>query len=118
VVERRHQRKKQDSIEREKEKTELGGGSPCEGRGPEVAVAVQEHVVRPIPAEPDWIRVGESGAIHEPLSGHDRGSLHRQRWQAVFRSNSAALEVGQREYREADEGGESHRETPRDMEGG
>jgi len=31
-----------DSLERQKEKTELGGGCPGEGRAPEVDLAVQE----------------------------------------------------------------------------
>jgi hypothetical protein len=43
LVERRHQRKEKDRQEREKEKTELGGGFPGEGRAPDVEAAVQEN---------------------------------------------------------------------------
>jgi len=45
MVERRHQRKKKDGKEREKEKTALGEGCPGEGRAPEVDPAVQERNV-------------------------------------------------------------------------
>ena len=45
VVERRHQKMKKDGREREKEKTELGGGCPGEGRAAEVDPAVQEKDV-------------------------------------------------------------------------
>jgi len=51
-MERRHQRKKKDSQERQKEKTELAGGCPGEGRAPEVHIAVQEKNGRRLLAKP------------------------------------------------------------------
>jgi len=52
VVECRHQRKKKDCWEREKEKTALGGDCPGEGRASEVELAVQEKNVGRLRAEP------------------------------------------------------------------
>ena len=51
MVDRRHQRKKKDGREREKEKTALGGGFPGEGIASEVDPAVQEQNVAQLPAE-------------------------------------------------------------------
>ena len=82
VVEHQYQRKKIDGWEREKGKTELGGSWVGKGRAPEVDQAVQEKDVRRLPAEPQGSRGVESGAIREPPSGHDRGALNRQTWQA------------------------------------
>jgi len=52
VVERRHQRKKKDSWERENEKTALRGGDPAECRALEVNSAVQEKNESRLPVDP------------------------------------------------------------------
>jgi hypothetical protein len=49
VVERRHQRKKEDGQEREKVKMALRGGCPGTGRAPALDPADEEKILRGIP---------------------------------------------------------------------
>jgi len=75
VVERRHQRKKKDGREKEKETSELRGGCLGESRAAEFDPAVQEKDVGRLPAQPQGSRGEESSAIREPppwRSAHTR----------------------------------------------